>query len=100
LSYNHPTGLLGLNRVPSSLYFSTRESTYNIDNRRYSVIKDKDNRSNTYIYNPSAETSRYPENESSSGQTYYNSSFCDEEFAIKRPHLKSGMDENYKDYNR
>lgn len=32
----------------------------------------------TYIYNPSAETSRYPENESSSGQTYYNSSFCDE----------------------
>lgn len=40
LSYNHPAGLFGRQRTPSNLYLSMRDSTYNVDDRRYTVIAD------------------------------------------------------------
>ncbi|XP_076087843.1 uncharacterized protein LOC143058255 [Mytilus galloprovincialis] len=101
LSYNHPMGLFGRQRIPSNMYFSMRDSTYNDDDRRYTVIEDlTSKRGNTYIYNPASEPSANTDTDNRSDHVYYNKSFCSEEFAIKRPHVRTERDSFRSDYNR
>ncbi|XP_063412897.1 uncharacterized protein LOC134695540 [Mytilus trossulus] len=101
LSYNHPTGLLGRQRTPSNLYSSMHESTYNADNRNYKLVDvEKNSRGNTYMYNPSADQHLNTEIDSRSDKAYHNTSFCSEEFAIKRPQIGAVRDYTYNEYNR
>ncbi|XP_071148279.1 uncharacterized protein [Mytilus edulis] len=101
LSYNHPTGLLGRQRTPSNLYLSMQESTYNVENRNYKLVEvEKNSRGSTYMYNPSADQHLNTEIDSRSDKAYYNTSFCSEEFAIKRPQIRAVTDYTYNEYNR
>lgn len=43
--------LFGRQRTPSSLYLSMRDSTYNAEDRRYTMVEDvKNNRGNVNIF--------------------------------------------------
>ncbi|VDI25155.1 Hypothetical predicted protein [Mytilus galloprovincialis] len=101
LSYNHPAALFGRQRTPSNLYLSMRHMSYAGDDRKYSILDDDTtNRGSTYIYNPSAELAKRQEIDPRYEDEYYNKSFCSEEFAIRRPHLRNGGDLIYYKDNR